>query len=424
MGNVQTNALRLIGNSMKQIQAWLQSHQDQMVDELEQLCNMNSGSDNVFGLNQVAEWLSEYFSPLEAACKKLELPSFQTVDDRGEMRSHVTGQALRWDIPGTSIGKKQRLLLNIHYDTVYGPSNKFQQCERYEGSDLNGQTELRMRGPGVIDAKGGIVVLRWAAIAAKQFLDLSNLDLSIVLTPDEEIGSPASIDLWKVIAPQFDFAMLYEPTLADGSLVSQRKGTGTFILIVRGKSVHSGRNFHDGRNAITHACKVALAMESLNGLRSNVTVNVGRVRGGDAVNVVPDLAVLRINVRVSSREDQNWIEDQMQHLAQLYCQPDLGYTVELHGGIHSAPKAVDSSASEWMELIRRAGASIGESIQWKASGGASDGNKLAALGLSNIDTFGPEGDLLHSDQEWVRLSSLPRKAALTVAVIQAICSQH
>lgn len=408
---------------MKQAQAWLQSHQDQMADELEQLCNMNSGSGNVPGLNCMAERLTEYFSPLEALCQRIELPTYQTIDDIGALCSHTTGHALRWDLIGISSSSRKRLLLNIHYDTVYGPSSPFQFCERYVVTDSMGQSDPRMRGPGVIDAKGGIVVLRWAALAAKKFLNLSNLDLSIVLTPDEEIGSPASIELWRTIAPQFDFAMLYEPTLADGSLVSQRKGTGTFIVLVRGKSAHSGRNYHDGRNAIIHACKVALAMDALNGLRSDVTVNVGRVRGGDAVNVVPDLAVLRINVRVSSAEDKNWIEDQVQHIVQLYCQPNEGYDLELHGGIHSSPKVMDSRISQWMELIANAGANIGEKIQWKPSGGASDGNKLAALGLSNIDTFGPEGDLLHSDQEWVRLSSLPRKATLSVAVMDAILKQ-
>ena len=405
---------------MKPAQAWLQSHQDQMADELERLCNVNSGSVNVPGLHRMAEWLTEYFSPLEVSCQKIELPSYQTIDDMGALSTHTTGRALRWDLSGTSPVARKRLLLNIHYDTVYGPSSPFQFCERYYVTDSKGQSDLRMRGPGVIDAKGGIVVMRWAALAAKTFLDLSNLDLSIVLTPDEEIGSPASIELWRTIAPQFDFAMLYEPTLADGSLVSQRKGTGTFIVLVRGKSAHSGRNYHDGRNAIIHACKVALAMDALNGLRSDVTVNVGRARGGDAVNVVPDLAVLRINVRVSSGEDKKWIEDQMQHIVQLYCQQNEGYHVEVHGGIHSSPKVMDSRTSQWMELIVKAGANIGESIQWKPSGGSSDGNKLSALGLPNIDSFGPEGDLLHSDQEWVRLSSLPRKAALTVAVIEAI----
>ncbi len=404
---------------MKEVQSWLLNHQGQMADELEQLCNMNSGSDDLPGLNCVADWLTDYFLPLDVHCEKVQLPAFETMDDRGTITSHTTGSALRWDIRGVGNVKK-RLLLNIHYDTVYGPKSNFQKCERYEVFAPNTQSELRMRGPGVIDAKGGIVVLRWAVMAAKKFLDLSGVELSIVLTPDEEIGSPASIDLWKKIAGQFDFAMLYEPTLADGSLVSQRKGTGTFIVLVRGKSAHSGRNFHDGRNAIVLACKVALAMDSLNGQRTGVTVNVGRIRGGAAVNVVPDLAVLRINARVSSHEDQVWLESSVQQIIQLACQPDSGYRCELHGGIYSAPKSVDSSTSTWMELIRLAGESIGESIHWKPSGGASDGNRLASLGLSNIDTFGPEGDLLHSDQEWVRLSSLPRKAALTVAVIKSI----
>ena len=233
-----------------------------MADELEHLCNVNSGSDNVPGLNRTAEWLIEYFLPLEVLCKKIELSSFQTIDDMGALCSHTTGHALRWDLAGTSTGTRKRLLLNIHYDTVYGPTRAFQVCERYVGKDSKGQPDTRMRGPGVIDAKGGIVVMRWAALAAKKFLDLSNLDLSIVLTPDEEIGSPASIDLWREIAPQFDFAMLYEPTLADGSLVSQRKGTGTFILLVRGKSAHSGRNYHDGRNAITHASKANATLQA------------------------------------------------------------------------------------------------------------------------------------------------------------------
>ncbi len=405
---------------MKHVQSWLMDHQSQMADDLEDLCNRNSGSDDVPGLNRVADWLTDYFSPMEVPCEKIVLPTFETMDDRGTITLHTTGAALKWDVQGVGKVKRHRLLLNIHYDTVYGLKSNFQHCQRFEGLTPNGQSELRMRGPGVIDAKGGIVVMRWAVMAAKKFLDLSNLDLTVVLTPDEEIGSPASIDLWKKIAGQYDFAMLYEPTLADGSLVSQRKGTGTFIILVRGKSAHSGRNFHDGRNAIVLACKLALGMDALNGQRPDVTVNVGRIRGGAAVNVVPDLAVLRINVRVSSLEDQVWIESRVQQIIQSACEPNSGYLCEVHGGIYSAPKRVDDATSKWMSLIQQAGESIGESIHWKPSGGASDGNRLASLGLSNIDTFGPEGDLLHSDQEWVRLSSLPRKAALTVAVIQTI----
>ncbi len=402
--------------------SWLQDQQDQMAQDLEELCNLNSGSDSIDGLHAVAEWLVDYFAPLELVCERIALPSFQKVDDHGLLRTHHTGPALRWDMLGTVAEKRKRLLLTIHYDTVYGPTSNFQKCHRFVACGAKGENELRMRGPGVIDAKGGIVVLRWAAMAAKRFLDLSSLNLSIILTPDEEIGSPATMDLWKEIAGTFDFAMLYEPALADGSLVSQRKGTGTFIVVVRGKSAHAGRNFHDGRNAIALACKIALALDALNGLRPDVTINVGRIRGGDAVNVVPDLAVLRANIRVSSLADQEWIESQVQHIVHMYCVADSGYQVELHGGIHAAPKTIDTRTANWMELTERVGASIGESIAWKPSGGASDGNKLAGLGLSNIDTFGPEGNLLHSDQEWVRISSLPRKAALSVAVIEAMLS--
>jgi glutamate carboxypeptidase len=402
---------------MKPFQSWLLDRQDEMANDLEQLCNLNSGSDNVEGLARVADWLVEYFSPFEVECERIELPSFQIIDDLGAMRSKETGSALRWNLPGSNSGKKRRLLLTIHYDTVYGPDNHFQLCERFEAKGPNGQSEMRMRGPGVIDAKGGIVVLRWAVLAARKFMDLSSVDLSVVLTPDEEIGSPASIDLWKKIGGDFDFAMLFEPAMADGALVSTRKGTGTFVFVIRGKSAHAGRNLHEGRNAVNQACKLALALDALNGQRPDVTINIGRIRGGDAVNVVPDLAVLRVNVRVTSQEDQVWVAAQVQHIVHSYSMQESGIRVELHGGIQASPKAVDESVRIWMQWVEQAGEQIGESISWKGSGGASDGNKLAALGLPNIDTFGPEGDLLHSDQEWVRLSSLPRKAALSAAVI-------
>ena len=407
---------------MKPFQSWLSDHQDEMANDLELLCNLNSGSDNVEGLARVADWLVGYFSPLDVECERIELPSFQIIDDLGAMRSKATGSALRWNLPGSSSGKKRRLLLTIHYDTVYGPDNHFQFCERFEAKIPNGQSELRMRGPGVIDAKGGIVVLRWTVLALKKFVDLSNVDLSVVLTPDEEIGSPASIDLWKKIGCEFDFAMLYEPAMADGALVSTRKGTGTFVFVIRGKSAHSGRNFHEGRNAVNHACKVALALDALNGQRPDVTINIGRIRGGDAVNVVPDLAVLRVNVRVTSKEDQAWVAAQVQHIVQSHNMHESGFGVELHGGMQASPKVIDSAVLLWMQSVEQVGEQIGESISWKSSGGASDGNKLAALGLPNIDTFGPEGDLLHSDQEWVRLSSLPRKAALSAAVIAELQS--
>lgn len=396
---------------------WYKAQQPKMTSDLIDLCNLNSGSDSHAGLLRVADWLEEYFRPLGVAAQRIALPPYELIDDSGRTQSFETGPVLRWDFAAPPSGRiaKTRILMSIHYDTVYGPSSPFQNCSLIEDD--------RLRGPGVIDAKGGIVVLRTALLGAKSAGILDQVDVTAILTPDEEIGSPSSTGYWNQIVSEFDFAMLYEPSMADNSMVSTRKGTGTFIFVVHGRAAHAGRNFSAGRNAIVHAAQIAIELANLNGIRPDVTVNVGRLRGGDAVNVVPDLAVLRVNVRVSSSEDEQWLETQVQHIAKNFNTTSDGYRIELSGGIHSAPKEADAVAKQWMARIEQVGNQIGESIQWKGSGGASDGNKLYALGLSNIDTFGPEGDLLHSDQEWVRLSSLPRKAALSAALLADIAQR-
>ena len=397
---------------MNQAYEWLQTRSNDMASELETLCNINSSSDNLDGLLRAADWLTQYFQPMGVPYDRIELPMYPVIDDLGNETNNATGPALRWDIGGAGDrgSDKKNVLLTIHYDTVYGLQDPFQKCTRLEGG--------RMRGPGVIDAKGGIVVMRYAAIAASKFLDLSSLRLTVVLTPDEEIGSPSTITLWNKIAQEFGSALLFEPSMADGSLVSSRKGTGTFTIVVHGKAAHAGRNFNAGRNAVVHASRMVADLHELNGQRPNVTVNVGRIRGGHAVNVVPDLAVTRVNVRVSSMEDQRWIESRVQHLVDMYNAPSEGYTVSVQGNIHAPPKIQDEGTTELMKRVERSAERLGESVRWKESGGASDGNKLQGLNLPNVDTLGPDGDGLHSDQEWVSLASLPKKACLVFGILE------
>lgn len=392
---------------------WLDRQADSMADDLETLCNLNSGSDHLAGLLRVADWLQEFFQPISGPCQRIALAPFRSVDDRGNALETETGPALRWDWWGNqarnAANLPKPLLLTIHYDTVYGLENSFQRCERLEGH--------RMRGPGVIDAKGGIVVLRYAALAASQFLQDTPLRFSIVLTPDEEIGSPSSVQLWREICHEFSFAMLFEPAMADGSLVSTRKGTGTFVFQVEGRSAHAGRNFSAGRNAIVHASVLVQELHQLNGQRENVTINIGRISGGDAVNVVPDHTIFRVNVRVADADDQIWIERQVHRLVEKYDTPSDGYRVRVEGGVYSPPKLLDAPTQQWMRWVDQDSRALGQPTGWKPSGGASDGNKLQALGLPNIDTFGPDGDGLHSDQEWIDLRSLPRKASLVFRLL-------
>jgi glutamate carboxypeptidase len=381
---------------------WLATQADSMAQDLIDLCDINSGSDHLNGLNQAADWLERFFAPLKIPCQRMDLPTYSLLDDAGIESVYATGPALRWDLGNP---KGSSCLWTIHYDTVYGQQDPFQTCERLPNNIL--------RGPGVIDAKGGIVVMRYAAMALKQFAPLDDIGLSLILTPDEEIGSPSSVGMWESIAQDFHTAFLFEPTLADGSFVQARKGTGTFILVVRGKSAHAGRNFHEGRNAIAHCCRLACEIEQLNGQRPNVTINIGRLRGGNAVNVVPDTAVLRVNVRIADPQDQQWIEARLDGLAKKYDQMQLGYRVELHGQIHAPAKICDLATERIKATVEQAAADLGLAVGWKESGGASDGNKLQAMGLPNLDTFGPRGDCLHSPQEWIELDSLVEKAQLT-----------
>lgn len=398
---------------MSEVKTWIESIAPSMEEELIELCNLNSGSDNLGGLTQVEDWLVQYFEPLNAECERIPLPPYAQVSDLGETRPYQTGRALRWNF-GSGTGKP--ILLSIHYDTVYGSDSKFQQCERWSESG-----EPRLRGPGVIDAKGGIVIIRNTILGAIRWLDMSKQSISVVLTPDEEIGSPSTLSLWRKIANEFRFAMLYEPTLADGSFVSHRKGTGTYIAVVRGKAAHSGRNFYEGRNAILLASKLAIRLDQLNGKREGVTVNVGRVRGGDAVNVVPDLCVMRINIRVQDSDEQQWLQNEVNAIVDELNSSADGMRIEMQGeGISSPPKELSRLDTQWQERVERVAQSVGQSIRWKGSGGASDGNKLLALGLQNIDTFGPEGDGLHSEKEWIRLSSLARKVELSLAMLESL----
>ena len=385
--------------------SWIRNQRPAMTQDLIELCNINSGSENVAGLLRAANWLEETFSVLKAPCNRPALPSYTLIDDGGDQATLQTGPALIWEIGTPAAGANSSgCLWTIHYDTVYGPDEAFQFCEHLP--------ENRLRGPGVIDAKGGIIVMLYAARLAQKFLDLSKIRLTLVLTPDEEIGSPSSLTLWNRIAPEYSNAFLFEPAMSDGSLVQARKGTGTFIFVVRGKSAHAGRNFHEGRNAILQACRIAEALDQHNGKRSSVTINIGRLRGGNAVNVVPETAVLRVNVRVSSAEDQAWIESICKQTAETFCDPEKGFRVELHGGIHAPPKIVDEATKRLQSGVESAGKSLGQEIRWKESGGASDGNKLQGLGIANLDTFGPRGDALHSHNEWIALDSLPEKALL------------
>ena len=380
--------------------SWLDQQYEPMVQLLIRLGNVNSGSMNLPGLESVRQILAEEYSILEGQMTTMEVDPWETVDDDGNLTQQALGKLIHISNRKTNC---PTALLCIHMDTVYPENSKFQQCRKMADGSIN--------GPGVADAKGGLVVMLYAlkVLARSRWAD--RIGWEVIINPDEELGSPGSERFLKERAALADFGLLFEPTLPDGSLVSARKGVGNFSFIVRGKSVHAGREFDQGRNAVVGCCRLMNEIDSLNDDPA-VTYNIGKISGGDALNVVPDLAVGRVNVRVTTREQMSLVEQKFEQLVQEYSDLD-GIQVEMHGRFTSPPKELTPEIRTLQQLVQTSAQTLGDTFSWKTTGGASDGNKFAAAGLPNIDTLGPLGGAIHSENEYMWPESLVQKAKLT-----------
>ncbi|MCC6509988.1 MAG: M20/M25/M40 family metallo-hydrolase, partial [Pirellulaceae bacterium] len=314
--------------------AWLAANQSRWTSELIELANVNSGSANLVGLNEVADMLSAWSGVPALPAQRIALPPRRGVAGDGHEQAMETGVALKWEVRPQA---NQRVLLGIHYDTVYLPTHQPAKCQHV--------TDARLVGPGTADAKGGIIVARAALEALEHFCLAPEVGWTLLLTPDEEVGSPSSAELWDSLARTHDYGLLFEPALPSGALVGQRKGSGNFTVVVRGRAAHAGRDFAAGRNAIALASQLASALDRLNGKHPDTTINLGNFTGGGAVNVVPDLAILRWNVRVPDAAAQHWFERQLSDILEEADQQE-GFQVALYGGFTAPPKPMTHAQRE------------------------------------------------------------------------------
>lgn len=390
---------------------WLRSRQQPMVDLVQELCNLNSGTLNVEGLARVREVLCREFAALGGELRCVDVPAMEKINDAGVVEQAPLGKAI---VITKRPELRPRLLLCIHMDTVYDLDHPFQQCRFLD--------EQRLNGPGVADAKGGLVVMLNALLAFEQSPLAQNVGWQVMINPDEELGSPGSGQLLHAAAKAADWGLLFEPTLPDGTLVSWRKGSGNFTFVVHGKAVHSGRDFAAGRNAVVAMSRLMTEIHALN-TDPEITYNVGRVSGGGALNIVPDLAIGRVNVRVRTVEQQQLVEREFQRLVTAANAAD-GIRVESFGSFTSPPKILDERTAKLQQLIESCGAELGIPIKWQGSGGASDGNKFAAAGLPNIDSLGPMGGEIHSSREFLLVDSLVPRTQLVTAVLARLAVEY
>ncbi|CAN5480386.1 hydrolase [soil metagenome] len=396
------------------ISAHIDAQQSGNVELLKRWSAINSGTYHLAGLDRMLAALREAFAALNATEELIELPPAESVDFAGKIAHTKLGRAVRYIKRPDAAA---RVLLNIHYDTVYAADHPFQAWRSVDADTLV--------GPGVCDAKGGIVVMLAALRAFENSDAASELGWEVYLNPDEEIGSPGSSKFLRETAERHSIGLIFEPALPDGSIVGARKGSGNFTAIVRGRAAHAGRDFQAGKSATVALAELITRLDELNRSQGgDVTINCGRIEGGAALNVVPDLAIGRFNVRVSEVAQMQRVRSAMDSAAAEVARRD-GISVQFHGDFASPPKVIDPRSQRLIDAVRQCAADVGlGDLAVRSSGGASDGNKLAGAGLAVIDTLGPVGGEIHSDREFVKLSTIAQRAKLTALLLARLAQSH
>jgi glutamate carboxypeptidase len=375
-----------------------------MLDQVEAWAAVNSGSRNLAGLRAMADLLADEFCVLPGEISLVEPAPADAVDGQGHPVPIELGHNLHLKVrPEAPV----QLLLTGHMDTVFDADHPFQTTSWLDDKVLG--------GPGVADMKGGIAVMLAALKAIEAGGGAATLGYEIILNSDEEVGSPGSAALIATAARGKRAALTYEPAaLPDGTLAGARPGSGNFSFVVRGRSAHAGRNPEDGRNAIVAAADLALRLER--GKDPRLSINPARVDGGGPNNVVPDLAILRVNLRPATPEDEARAMSLIDStVATVAAEHDLA--IEVHGGFGRPPKPMTPEAEALFTLVKQAGADLGQSIGWQATGGVCDGNNIAACGVPVVDTMGVRGGKIHSPQEYLIVDSLNERAALSALTI-------
>ncbi len=370
---------------------------------------INTGTGNLDGLARQAEVLADAFAALPGEVELVEPAAVTAIDPAGKEIAKEHGRHLVLRVRPDA---ERRFLLTGHMDTVFSADHPFQKQRWVDGDTLI--------GPGLADMKGGIAVILYALTAFETAPDAAKIGYDVMINSDEETGSLSSASLIAALAQGKHAALTYEPSaLPDGTLAHARGGSGNYSLVVTGRSAHAGRNLHEGRNAIVAAADFAVRVKALG--NESLSVNPAKIEGGSAHNVVPDHAVVRFNIRPRTTDAAEVFVLQLKDLIRdIEARHEVA--LHLHGGITRPPKPVDVRAQALFDLVRECGRALGQDIAWQPSGGVCDGNNIAACGVPVVDTMGVRGGAIHSPDEFLIVSSLAERAALSALVLTRLAS--
>lgn len=293
----------------------------------------------------------------------------------------------------------------IHVDTVWPIGELAKRPPHRSGN--------RIYGPGIYDMKAGAALAYWAIKGLRELKFGFSSPCTILVTGDEEIGSPASGGIIEDICRHATRVLVPEPGDITGAVKTRRKGWGRYEIAVSGRASHAGANHQDGRSAIYELARHIVSLESLTDYGSGTTVNVGLIRGGTAANVVPAEAVASIDTRFWTREEAVKIDALIKNLKSL----TEGVSLKVSGGINRWPIEKTPANERLYQQAVECASRLGFELPETSNGGVSDGNISSALGVATLDGLGAVGAGAHAVDEYIETDSLARRAALMASLL-------
>ncbi|MEK3974006.1 M20 family metallopeptidase [Psychrobacillus sp. FSL K6-2684] len=376
---------------------YLKKKLEPMLNLIEKLVNIDSGSTNKVGVDKIGKILIEEYKQMDFTIEVKENKDF----GNNILIKHKEAM-------------KPEILLIAHMDTVFPIGTAAERPFTIK----NGLAF----GPGVADMKASQVTLLYAMKYLYEKKDAAMKNVIIILNSDEEIGSPTSRELIEEISKNVKYALVMEPARKDGSIVSSRRGGGRYTLHVHGRSAHSGVAPEEGRSAIEELAYKTIKLNHLTDHEQGISVSVGIVEGGDAVNMIPDSATGYVDVRVESDEQSLEIAKKIESICSV---PDVpGTTIDLEGGITRPPMEPDEKNQKLLEIVKEVGNSFGLIVTDSHTGGGSDASFPSHLGVATIDGVGPIGGKLHNEGEYLEIDSLTERCFLLAETVSKLSESN
>jgi glutamate carboxypeptidase len=365
--------------------------QHEMVELLGELVRLESPSHDKPALDRLAKLLAD---------RLLQLGASVAIVPNAQGGEHVLGRFHHE-------GKLRPALVLGHFDTVW-PRGTLDRMPFRIDEDGRGF------GPGVFDMKASLAIFLSVIEQLGKSSQLLPRPVWVLFTSDEEIGSPTSRGLIEQLATESAYVLVLEPALANGGLKTSRKGVGRFRLEVEGKAAHAGVAPQDGRSAIVELAHQILKLRTLQDIAAGTTINVGVVEGGTTPNVVPARASAEIDVRVASQAEESRIVAAFRSLEPVI----EGTRLNTTGSFNRPPMERTAAIAALFHQAREIGRGLGLELSEGSTGGGSDGNFTAAVGVPTLDGLGARGGGAHADNEHVIVASLPERAELLYGLLR------